>query len=102
RLSPPPPSTLVPYTTLFRSRRGPRRPSTGCRRPSLPFSTVRLRTTVRRTPPVVNFLVEKESWAAAAGHPMALGHPTARRRASLPDRKSTRLNSSHVSISYAV
>src|SRR5699024_7808692 len=38
-------------------RRGPRRPWSGCRRPSLPFSTVRLRMTLRRTRPVVNLLV---------------------------------------------
>src|SRR6266496_6171878 len=58
----PPRSTLFPYTTLFRSRRG--REGTGARQ----------HHRVRRNP---------------AFHP---------RR----DRKSTRLNSSHVEISYAV
>src|SRR5215208_11095 len=54
----PPRSTLFPYTTLFRSRPGPR---------SAP------------------------AWSAEAV-----------RRAKARDRKSTRLNSSHVAISYAV
>src|SRR6266851_9126575 len=54
----PPRSTLFPYTTLFRSRRHPRRPS-----------------------------------------PRLIGQD---RRLSQRDRKSTRLNSSHITISYAV
>src|SRR5690349_22903270 len=68
----PPRSTLFPYTTLFRSTRAPRRLS----RPPPPGTR---RTTCRppSTPP----------W---------------RRRRPARDRKSTRLNSSHVEISYAV
>src|SRR5215475_15254520 len=61
----PPRSTLFPYTTLFRSRRGRRR----CTR----------------------------SVAAAPADVPGSTRPPARR-----DRKSTRLNSSHVKISYAV
>src|SRR2546426_7132691 len=75
----PPRSTLFPYTTLFRSGRGgPRRQPArgrGCTRPC------GARTSSRGTP------------AAAPA------------RASRPrgtDRKSTRLNSSHLVISYAV
>src|ERR1039458_5940201 len=56
----PPRSTLFPYTTLFRSRRPPRR-------------------------------------ACRLGRGWQLG-----RRPAVPDRKSTRLNSSHLGISYAV
>src|SRR6266496_898376 len=55
----PPRSTLFPYTTLFRSRRGSREPA----------------------PP---------TWVCRA------------RSRTIRDRKSTRLNSSHVEISYAV
>src|SRR5207253_6206089 len=55
----PPRSTLFPYTTLFRSDRGPRQRAGPGQRP---------------------------------GHAPGDG----------PDRKSTRLNSSHVAISYAV
>src|SRR5690348_17439225 len=58
----PPRSTLFPYTTLFRSRRGP----------------------PRRDPPPLR------------------PHPRAARGCGSRDRKSTRLNSSHPSISYAV
>src|SRR5437773_4623036 len=60
-IRPPPRSTLFPYTTLFRSRRGPvggrKAPRAACFRP---------------------------------------------RRYARRDRKSTRLNSSHITISYAV
>src|SRR5437870_7908457 len=64
----PPRSTLFPYTTLFRSRRG-----SGTRRAG--------RLPLRRRVP----------------HPVRGGSP-----AHPQDRKSTRLNSSHVAISYAV
>src|SRR5947199_1844595 len=66
-------STLFPYTTLFRSRRGGRARHDG----ALQF---RQRRVWRELP---------------AGHDPRGG---ARRR----DRKSTRLNSSHLGISYAV
>src|SRR3712207_8676775 len=76
----PPRSTLFPYTTLFRSRRsgGP---------------GVRLRSTVR----------PRDGLAGAAGG----GSADAARRGGVVDRrrrdrKSTRLNSSHANISYAV
>src|SRR5690554_7398987 len=78
RLRRPPLSTLFPYTTLFRS--------------SAPRSTTRTRTTTARScrsalpsSPVV--------WPSSRPH---------HRRAWQGDRKSTRLNSSHVRISYAV
>src|SRR3989442_11540952 len=80
----PPRSTLFPYTTLFRSvLHAPR----VRRRRGLdsPLGPRRLRV----------------AWLARV-------HAPARRlggdqpRAALPDRKSTRLNSSHVRISYAV
>src|SRR5690242_21855266 len=67
---PPPSSTLFPYTTLFRSRRGVRSGDGDERLPQRP---------------------------AARPGPRA-GVPVDARE----DRKSTRLNSSHMSISYAV
>src|SRR3712207_8552976 len=87
----PPRSTLFPYTTLFRS------PAHG---PSL-----------NATEPVV--LSQFESWAAGtdpsaergsrARHSTALHEMAAATPASAGrDRKSTRLNSSHANISYAV
>src|SRR2546429_6508045 len=80
----PPRSTLFPYTTLFRSNTDRR------------HAHLRLR-----------------SESGAAAHPAAGGSPEARARphrglppaagcAAAPDRKSTRLNSSHGYISYAV
>src|SRR2546421_5966917 len=78
----PPRSTLFPYTTLFRSRlvsACDRREGTGAHR-------------VGRAPHAHG------GWGA--GHARAVGHPA--RRRPRPDRKSTRLNSSHDQISYAV
>src|SRR6266567_6128301 len=67
----PPRSTLFPYTTLFRSRRG-RRPRRRSPRGTVPSSPV-----------------------PRPGRPNAQRPPR-------QDRKSTRLNSSHSQISYAV
>src|SRR3989442_7006273 len=72
----PPRSTLFPYTTLFRSRRHPRSRARAAPQPDAP----------RLDRP--------------APHGEAPGAPAAPRPD--PDRKSTRLNSSHVRISYAV
>src|SRR3712207_7159126 len=89
----PPRSTLFPYTTLFRSRRGPGgvqgrlrggrpgggRRAYGCR--DLPELVVRRRLLARHP-------AARHGRAGAAPVPL--------------DRKSTRLNSSHANISYAV
>src|SRR3712207_8621294 len=75
----PPRSTLFPYTTLFRSR-----------------AAHRVRDGVGD---VVQLDVQEHPVAAPAQrahHPRPLG------REELQDRKSTRLNSSHANISYAV
>src|SRR3712207_8632416 len=83
----PPRSTLFPYTTLFRSDQldGVLRLAHGKKR--------------REVPDVLLEEVEDR------GHP-ALAEPHARAHALslqlLRDRKSTRLNSSHANISYAV
>src|SRR5699024_11309777 len=68
----PPRSTLFPYTTLFRSRK---------------FS-------------VVLHSVGKSAIGDDKTHIVAYGK--FQKHGRRPDRKSTRLNSSHVSISYAV
>src|SRR5438477_12857001 len=72
----PPTSTLFPYTTLFRSRRPDARQCSACRR--------RGRSWFRKSARA----------GASAG--------VARGGRNQLDRKSTRLNSSHMSISYAV
>src|SRR3712207_7735544 len=82
----PPRSTLFPYTTLFRSREGADRPQ----RPVL----VRLGQEVQEVP-----------WGVAdglRGHGVPPRPAQAARGLPLTDRKSTRLNSSHANISYAV
>src|SRR2546427_6827179 len=86
-IRPPPRSTLFPYTTLFRSASlQPLRSRAGRARLGEPAGPV---------PPL----------RGSAAH--ATADPEGRRGAALtpvwqPDRKSTRLNSSHSQISYAV
>src|SRR5689334_24073182 len=72
----PPRSTLFPYTTLFRSR----------------ARAARARTA----------LLEVAVHAVAQMQPRAVQARLHRRHREPQDRKSTRLNSSHSSISYAV
>src|SRR5438874_7283562 len=82
----PPSSTLFPYTTLFRSRR-------------------RTSGRARRVAGACSACGRRRGPAASSGH-HRLDEPGDVRRIVLPDeaadRKSTRLNSSHVEISYAV
>src|SRR5207245_10166548 len=84
RLPPPPTPPLFPYTTLFRSRRA--------RTLGLPGRSLR--------PAHRSWPIDPRRQARLPGHP--------RRRLAAAvggrplDRKSTRLNSSHGSISYAV
>src|SRR3712207_8704080 len=80
----PPRSTLFPYTTLFRSE-----DPEGVRRPRLQRDELQPRHRPRR------HLVRIERG-------LALRAPVDRRPAAAQDRKSTRLNSSHANISYAV
>src|SRR3712207_6983936 len=90
----PPRSTLFPYPTLFRSR-GPR--ADGARRRRVRLA-VRLPPPRRRVPsPDMRFLVTGAGGflgSRLALLPLERGHDV--------DRKSTRLNSSHANISYAV
>src|SRR5690606_39499063 len=86
----PPSSTLFPYTTLFRSR--PRTRTDRRRRPRALRSARRSRPARRGSVP-----------ACRLPRPVRRARRTSRTTAArTPDRKSTRLNSSHVKISYAV
>src|SRR5258708_13106163 len=76
----PPRSTLFPYTTLFRSLLA--------HRTAYGHLRVRGRITLSPLPVAYRFFRDRER---------AEGYPP-----SNPDRKSTRLNSSHQIISYAV
>src|SRR3712207_6847335 len=78
----PPRSTLFPYTTLFRSLH-PHESIRAARRLSLPL----LRTSARG---LADLAREGRAGAVLA------------EQMSFQDRKSTRLNSSHANISYAV
>src|SRR3712207_7734080 len=82
----PPRSTLFPYTTLFRSPYGnrlDRHASAGLSQLGSPRYFASTRTSALPTPPFDRGETTSSSFAAL-------------------DRKSTRLNSSHANISYAV
>src|SRR5260221_4512316 len=86
-IRPPPRSTLFPYTTLFRSwawKKGAR------------YGTIVCDLEASRP---VALLPECSADSVAA---WLQAHPAAGRRGDSLDRKSTRLNSSHTVISYAV
>src|SRR3712207_7807948 len=82
----PPRSTLFPYTTLFRSR------------PHVPRDPLRCDVRRRRGR---EDLVPPEVQAHGQGAPRP-GPPPPGGADARQDRKSTRLNSSHANISYAV
>src|SRR3712207_8494760 len=77
----PPRSTLFPYTTLFRSKRAPVMPES-------------LKYKVGQTLRAVTTRERRRLEARRGHHRLRLLHGL--------DRKSTRLNSSHANISYAV
>src|SRR5690349_22839376 len=85
----PPRSTLFPYTTLFRSRAGDQK----------------ARRVVVEGPVVPTDNVQTIVGVDRGGVPRQQGEATDRLThdgLDVEDRKSTRLNSSHVEISYAV
>src|SRR5690606_41945181 len=86
-LRPPPPPTLSPYTTLFRSLPPLHRPTDTA---AATHRQGRRAADPRGHPPMD---ADRKSVGASSG--------TGTNRAGR-DRKSTRLNSSHVKISYAV
>src|SRR3712207_8413169 len=94
----PPRSTLFPYTTLFRSPGPPGDAPVGAADPEVPAGEDLLhgRVPVGEGPPPLHELGHAErrrpAHAALEGAVGALAR----------DRKSTRLNSSHANISYAV
>src|SRR5437764_11408324 len=86
----PPISTLFPYTTLFRSHQGqPRR-----WQEHLPAVLAELAASLAGEDP--------DQIGGDAGKAAERDQPVDRRRQQVQDRKSTRLNSSHRCISYAV
>src|SRR5690242_20979375 len=85
----PPRSTLFPYTTLFRSRRFAR---AAALRALLPDDVTAYRLVHAEADGLPGLIVDRyDHWFVAQFH-----------TAGVEDRKSTRLNSSHMSISYAV
>src|SRR3712207_8663047 len=87
----PPRSTLFPYTTLFRSQFG-----------QLPVDRVRLAGEVARVQQRAGGRVERGERRNVQHAGRLDGGCHRKLREPGPDRKSTRLNSSHANISYAV
>src|SRR3712207_8787287 len=84
----PPRSTLFPYTTLFRS---PRQQPSAHRRDSIPHHDVPRRS--------LHLVADCDHAATGSATGLVMLQPIHR---APSDRKSTRLNSSHANISYAV
>src|SRR5690606_41898456 len=93
----PPSSTLFPYTTLFRSASpGSMNCEATCSRElAQPLKTV----TAEKARTMIHRVIQLPPWGLTIKLSPAVGGLPKR---LLPDRKSTRLNSSHVKISYAV
>src|SRR5690349_21924287 len=87
----PPRSTLFPYTTLFRSGQ------VACQ-----VKRVTLGTEGPAGRPHLNVVLVREGFAAEAGEQDNEENKEEAAGSHTKDRKSTRLNSSHVEISYAV
>src|SRR3712207_7874774 len=87
----PPRSTLFPYTTLFRSRADR----------ALELALHRALARLLRPPGEGRPVVLDQQPGDHARH-ASTGDPLSRPRPLRRDRKSTRLNSSHANISYAV
>src|SRR3712207_7096340 len=85
----PPRSTLFPYTTLFRS-------PVGDRLEPLPLAPV------GRLVAEVDGGQHPQPPRSGAGRPLQVAAALRERVGGTRDRKSTRLNSSHANISYAV
>src|SRR5690606_42154969 len=81
----PPRPTLFPYTTLFRSIAMGFRPAW-----------------LKDVPVGVEHLALVQGWHQVGGHQITGAVQAALAQSGVKDRKSTRLNSSHVKISYAV
>src|SRR5256885_16835990 len=98
----PPRSTLFPYTTLFRSSHRSALAVLRVARAEVgaghPRPEVVLRAPARQHQADVAVVVGPQQLEAL--EPLRAGHLASARRE--PDRKSTRLNSSHLVISYAV
>src|SRR5690606_41913008 len=94
-IRPPPRSPLFPYTTLFRSPKSSQ--------PIILFVRGRLRQVKRRAlQPYADVSWIHPLEGAVRHERFPDGPRQVRRLARVQDRKSTRLNSSHVKISYAV
>src|SRR5256885_9112821 len=93
----PPRSTLFPYTTLFRSERG-RYPGFSDSLMDKDKKFVLLLGQHASPPPAAHAVREQSRNANRSTLVLLWGQ----RRLPAPDRKSTRLNSSHLVISYAV
>src|SRR3712207_8149024 len=88
----PPRSTLFPYTTLFRSGNG------FCRGAAAAAPATEWTARTHGAEPGIQLRLQ----VGARPADLACGGASNRSRAGREDRKSTRLNSSHANISYAV
>src|SRR3712207_8681893 len=96
----PPRSTLFPYTTLFRSVDDVAHAPTSLAQAPLGLEQIVLGRDCQRN--VVELAAVARHAGVLSRRQLGVGPLEERERAARPDRKSTRLNSSHANISYAV
>src|SRR5690242_21389244 len=97
----PPSSTLFPYTTLFRSKRGSRNRDKARRTVARIHARIADRRRDFTHQLSTRIIRENQTICVESLRVKAMvKHPTLAK--AIQDRKSTRLNSSHMSISYAV
>src|SRR3712207_9181347 len=101
-IRPPPRSTLFPYTTLFRSDLPPAHPGTEVAARAPEQDDAACRHVLARV--IARSLDDRDRTGVAHGEALAGAprHVQLSARGAVEDRKSTRLNSSHANISYAV
>src|SRR3712207_9037496 len=98
----PPRSTLFPYTTLFRSAPDAEGPGPGALAATGVTSTTGLTARAKAPQTTVSTNRRRRIGQVLQSHASPGGPAQQITLRGRPDRKSTRLNSSHANISYAV
>src|SRR3712207_9187135 len=98
----PPRSTLFPYTTLFRSKLHEELFTPHERPQPTPAERILRAERDRLEPETVDAMFQEINLLVLEGDAAGLARKVSELSGLHPDRKSTRLNSSHANISYAV
>src|SRR3712207_9143512 len=98
----PPRSTLFPYTTLFRSSKGKSPGQRGAATGWTASGRQPRRSLIHQWLPLVKYVKAPQYLLTGGSHYKTITSGQNFLKTLFKDRKSTRLNSSHANISYAV